>query len=118
MKLLLDQNLSPHLCDRLRDVWADLVHVRTVGLATADDPVVWEYARQHDLIIVSKDGDFSGRAFLFGAPPKVIWVAVGNCSTRQIEQLLCRRRAQVEDFAASEDATLLVLELSAVDQVG
>ena len=84
MKLLFGQNLSHHLCDRLRDVWADLVHVRSVGLATADDPVVWNYA-QHGQIIISKDGDFSSRAFLFGAPPKVISVAVGNCSTQQIE---------------------------------
>ena len=71
MKLLLDQNLSPRLCDRLRDVWPEVVHVRAVGLAAADDSAVWAYARQHDFAIVSKDGDFSGRASLFGAPPKV-----------------------------------------------
>lgn len=110
MRLLFDQNLSHHLCDRLRDVWADLVHVRSVGLATADDPVVWDYAQQHGQIIISKDGDFSSRAFLVGAPPKVIWGAAGNCSTQQIEPLLRRRRAQIDDFAADEDVALLVLE--------
>ena len=46
MKLLLDQNLSPQLCDRLRDIWTDVVHVRAVGLAAADDSAVWAYARQ------------------------------------------------------------------------
>lgn len=81
MKLLFDQNLSPRLCDQLRDIWPELVHVRSVGLAAADDRTVWDYARDHGQIIVSKDGDFSDRAFVFGAPPKVIWVAVGNCST-------------------------------------
>jgi len=91
-------------------MWADLIHVRTVGLATADDSVVWEYARHHEMIIVSKDGDFSSRAFLYGAPPKVIWVLVGNCSTREVEQLLRREREQVETFAASEGAALLVIE--------
>ena len=112
MKLLFDQNLSPRLCDLLFDVCTDLVHVRTVGLATADDSVVWEYARQHDLIIVSKDGDFSSRAFLYGAPPKVVWILVGNCSTRDIEQLLRGQRDQLEAFAANEDAALLVVEES------
>ncbi len=110
MKLLFDQNLSPRLCDRLRDVWADLVHVRAVGLATADDSVVWEYARQHDLIVVSKDSDFSGRAFLYGAPPKVVWMVVGNCSSGEIEQLLRGKRDQVEAFAADAVAALLVIE--------
>ena len=46
MKLLLDENLSPRLCDHLRDIWTDVVHVRAVGLATADDSAVWAYARQ------------------------------------------------------------------------
>ena len=72
MKLLPDQNLSSRLCDRLRDIWTDVVHVRAVGLGTADDSAVWAHARQHDFTIVSKDGDFSGRSSLYGAPPKVI----------------------------------------------
>lgn len=109
MKLLFDQNLSPDLCVRLRDVWADLVHVRMVDLATADDATVWDYARQHDRIIVSKDGDFSSRAFLYGAPPKVIWIATGNTSTDEIEELLRNGRAQIEGFEDNEDASLLVL---------
>jgi hypothetical protein len=64
-ELLFDQNLSPRLCDRLRDIWTDVVHVRAVGLAAADDAAVWAYARQHGFTIVSKDGDFSGRSSLF-----------------------------------------------------
>ncbi|MCY3846824.1 MAG: DUF5615 family PIN-like protein, partial [Acidobacteria bacterium] len=55
MKLLLDQNLSPRLCDRLRDVWTEVVHVRAVGLAAADDSALWTYAEQHGFTIVSKD---------------------------------------------------------------
>lgn len=111
MKLLLDQNLSHQLCHRLRDVWADVVHVRTVGLESADDSVVWEYAREHDRTIVSKDGDFNSRAFLLGAPPKVIWVAVGNCSTDRIEHVLRGRSREIEQFALSGEA-VFVIELS------
>ena len=55
-------------------------------MATADDSAVWAYARQHGFTIVSKDGDFSGRSSLYGAPPKVIWLTVGNCSTGEIQQ--------------------------------
>ncbi len=109
MKLLLDQNLSPRLCDRLRDVWTEVVHVRAVGLAAADDSAVWAYARLHGFTIVSKDGDFSGRSSLFGAP-KVIWLALGNCSTSDIERRLRRHRQEIETFITEPDATLLVIE--------
>lgn len=110
MKLLLDQNLSPRLCDRLRDVWTEVVHVRAVGLAAADDSAVWAYARRHGFTIVSKDGDFSGRSFLFGAPPKVIWLVLGNCSTSEIERRLRGHRQEIETFIAEPDTTLLVIE--------
>ena len=109
MKLLFDQNLSPRLCDRLRDIWTDLVHVRTVGLATADDSVLWTYARRHDFTIVSKDGDFNSRASLYGSPPKVIWLTVGNCSTDEIERRLRGHREQIELFGAEPDTALLLI---------
>ena len=110
MKLLFDQNLSPRLCERLRDIWIDLVHVRTVGLATADDSVVWTYARQHGFVIVTKDGDFGGFSSLYGPPPKVIWLTVGNCSTDAIERQLRGDREKIEVFAAEPDTALLVCQ--------
>ena len=110
MKLLLDQNLSPRLCDRLHDIWTDVAHVRAVGLAAADDSAIWAYARQHGFTIVSKDGDFSGRSSLYGAPPKVIWLALGNCSTGEIGRRLRSHRDEIEAFASEPDTTLLVIE--------
>ncbi len=88
----------------------EVVHVRAVGLAAADDSVVWEYARQHGFTIVSKDADFSGRSSLYGAPPKVIWLALGNCSTSEIERRLRGHRQEIETFATQPEATLLVIE--------
>ena len=114
MKLLFDQNLSPRLCERLRDLWTGLSHVRSVGLAAADDQIVWEYAAKHDLTIVSKDGDFSNRAFLYGAPPEVVWIRVGNCSSSDIEAVFRERRDQLEAFAGSDDAALLIIDRRAL----
>ncbi len=88
MKLLFDQNLSPHLVTRLADLYPDAVHVSGVGLDTADDSTVWNYARTNDCIIVSKDVDFSEMSLLLGFPPKVIWIQRGNCSTQEIENVL------------------------------
>lgn len=110
MKLLFDQNLSPRLCHRLRDIWTDAVHVRELGLAAADDADVWAYAQAHGFAIVSKDGDFSARSFLYGGPPKVIWLAVGNCSTDDVERYLRVHRAEIEAFADAPEETVLVIE--------
>jgi predicted nuclease of predicted toxin-antitoxin system len=45
--------------------------VRDVGLSTASDAAVWQYAAQHGFTIVTKDADFDQRSFLFSHPPKV-----------------------------------------------
>lgn len=72
MNLLIDQNLSHRLCDRLVDLGITIVHVRNVGLAAADDSQVWDPAAERDFIIVSKDGDFNNRSFLYGPPPNSV----------------------------------------------
>ena len=58
MKLLLDQNISYKLVNRLADVYPESKHVRQVGLGEADDLTVWDYAKDNDFVIVSKDEDF------------------------------------------------------------
>lgn len=110
MKLLLDQNLSPRLCQLLSDFHATVAHVRHAGLQAADDAAIWDYALGQDFMIVTKDSDFNGRALLFGPPPKVVSIRRGNCSTRDVEQLLRSSFAAISDFAADPSAALLVLE--------
>src|SRR5687767_130147 len=88
MKFLFDENLSPKLVLLLADLFPDSLHVRDVGLKAADDPVVWEYAKDNNLMLVSKDSDMHQRSFVFGPPPKVVWVRLGNCSTSDVVALL------------------------------
>lgn len=59
MKLLFDQNLSPHLPRRLADIYAESVHVRVVGLRDASDAEIWQYAKAEGYTIVSKRFRFS-----------------------------------------------------------
>ena len=90
MRFLFDQNLSPKLVLLLADQFPNSMHVRDVGLEAADDQSVWNYAGSQGLVIVSKDSDMHQRSFLFGAPPKVVWVRLGNCSTSDVADLLRR----------------------------
>lgn len=109
MKLLFDENLSPRLCAALADLFAGSVHVREVGLKAADDAQVWSYAAAHDFAVITKDADFRQRSFLLGHPPKVIWVRVGNCSTKMIEALLRRHVVEVAAFLDDEQKSFLAL---------
>ena len=99
MKLLFDQNLSPRLPVLLGDLYEGSVHVRDVGLLEADDAILWEYAKRNNFIITTKDSDFQARSLLYGGPPKVIWLAVGNCTVQFIEGLLRKHSATLHTFA-------------------
>lgn len=109
MKLLFDENLSHKLVQLLADVFPNSVHVREVGLKAADDPVVWEYAKNNDLIIVSKDSDMHQRSFVFGYPPKVMWVRLGNCSTSDVETVLRVNLTAIKAFYEDDYASFLSL---------
>ena len=54
MKLLLGQNRSHILAGNLADVFPGSAHVRDFGLQSADDQVVWDFARDREYTIVSK----------------------------------------------------------------
>ena len=109
MKLLLDQNLSYRLVSRLVDVWPETSHVSFVGLASASDNVVWDYARANGYVIVSKDSDFNERSVLYGTPPKVLWLRVRNSTTDRVEATLRAHLTEIQAFV--DDPILGVLEL-------
>lgn len=109
MRLLFDQNLSHRLVSLLADIFPDSQHGRNVGLKEAEDAVIWDYARREGFVIVSKDTDFHQRSFLFGPPPKVIWVRLGNCSTRDVADLLRKYVNDIERFHHDPVEALLVL---------
>ena len=75
----------------------------SIGLHTRDDAYIWEYARDQDLTIVSKDTDFRHRSASYGQPPKVIWIGLGNCTTCQ------QRHTEVLEFSTNVDGALLAL---------
>ncbi len=109
MRLLFDENLSHKLVWLLTDLFPNSIHVRDVGLKAADDPLVWDYAKSNDLIIISKDSDMHQRSFVFGYPPKVVWVRLGNCSTSDVEKLLRINFIFIKTFYEDDYASFLSL---------
>jgi predicted nuclease of predicted toxin-antitoxin system len=109
VKLLFDQNLSYRLVKALASEFPDSAHVRHVGLEKTPDGPVWEYAKANGFVIVSKASDFHQRSFVFGHPPKVVWIRRGNCSTSVIETILREHRDDILQFAESEQGSFLAL---------
>lgn len=109
MKLLFDENLSHRLVAELADIYPGSVNVRDIDLAGASDEAVWAYARDNGFAVVSKDTDFYQRAVTYGAPPKVIWLRVGNAPTGVAEELLRVRHETVRACARDGEAAFLTL---------
>lgn len=109
MKLLFDQNLSPRLVDLLRDVHPGSSHVSLIGLERARDEEVWAYALENGYTIGKGDADFEELSQLRGSPPLVIWLRLGNRTTRQIEAVLRSHHEAIAALEADPDAGVLVL---------
>ena len=108
-RLLFDEPLSEALCEALGDIFPGCLHIRLLGQGGTADAKVWDLARQHGCLVVSKDEDFHRLALLRGAPPKFIWIRLGNCTTDDVAQLLRRRHADVIRFSEQDEATVLEL---------
>ena len=109
VKLLFDQNLSPKLVRRLFDLYPNSDHLDLLGLGTADDILVWEHARSNNFVVVTKDADFADLSVWRGFPPKVVWIRRGNCSTANIEEILRKHNAEIEDLSTDVASGVLTL---------
>ena len=109
MRLLFDQNLSRYLVHQLAGEFPDSQHVIEVGLDTATDREIWDFAGAQGFVIVSKDSDFRQLAFLLGPPPKAIWLRMGNVSTVDIYNALRDHQQAIHHFNESAEEALLVL---------
>ena len=70
----------------LQDLFPGALHVRLLGMAEADDLAIWNYAKTHNLVIVTQDSDYADWNKLRGAPPKIVWLRCGNASVDQIHR--------------------------------
>jgi len=110
MRLLFDQNLSHRLLSALEDLFPSSLHIRFLGLAEADDLSIWNYAKDHQLIIVTQDSDYSDWNKLRGAPPKIIWLRCRNASVDQIHSKI-RTAADRVSLLDHPDAGVEVVEI-------
>ncbi len=104
MKLLLDANLSHRLTTKLLSHFEACYHVDYIDLQLpAQDIEIWNFAKQHDLIIVTNDSDFYYLLNQKGFPPKIILLKTGNQSNNFIESLLIKHAVDINDLKESKE---------------
>ncbi|MDH5553319.1 MAG: DUF5615 family PIN-like protein [Nitrosomonas sp.] len=109
MKLLLDQNLSRRLVPPLEASYPGSTQVALAGLESATDLDIWQFAKTHGFVIVTKDADFEEISILKGTPPKVIWIRTGNAQNQAILNILLRNKIQIDNVLSQEEIGCLEL---------
>ena len=71
--------------------------------------MVWAFAAAGGYAVASKDSDFEQRALLYGHPPKVVWLRVGNCTTAAVAALLRLRLQDLLAFEGDPAASILAV---------
>lgn len=90
-------------------IFPDSMHARDCGLRGQSDEDVWEYVRTNGITIISKDSDFQQRSLLYGYPPKVVWLRIGNCSRQQLVDLIAFHENEIHGFDEDQDEAVLIL---------
>ena len=102
MKLLLDENLSRRLVPFLQQSYPESSQVVLLGLEAATDIAIWEYAKTHGYVIVSRDVDFLDLSLLKGAPPKLIHLRTPNLSRASALNMLISNQLLIEQVLLAE----------------
>lgn len=88
MRLLFDQNISYRITKIISKTFPEAKHVSQVGLQDSTDMGIWEYAKLNDYTIVTFDSDYYDLSIVKGCPPKIIWLRIGNATTKNIARIL------------------------------
>jgi len=109
MKLLFDQNISHKIIALLPEQFVDSSSVKGEGLYNFSDKEIWEFAKKEAFTIVTQDSDFYDLNTLFGFPPKIIWIRVGNLRTNALLDILVKYQNDI--FKFMEDDKLGCFEI-------
>jgi predicted nuclease of predicted toxin-antitoxin system len=97
--LLIDENLPAGLAIVLGE---NCKHASDIATQPSDD-ALWNYARENDRVILTKDADFFDKLMIEGPPPKVVWLRNGNLKRADLEALLSQAWPKIRELLARAD---------------
>lgn len=107
MNLLFDQNVSYRIIKLISELFPGARQVRELQLENATDLEIWTYAKSNHYCIVTFDADFIDISNLKGHPPKVIWLRLGNTSTKFIAEKILEDHQIIREFIRNDEDAFL-----------
>ena len=95
MRFLIDAQSPPALVRWQEGRGHQAEHVADRGLASASDREIWDLAYSIESVIVTKDEDFVSMQTLNPKGPAVIWIRIGNTTSKV---LLANRERSIDDI--------------------
>jgi predicted nuclease of predicted toxin-antitoxin system len=88
-----DAHLSPAIATWISSTFEiEAVALRDLGLRDAEDPEIFEAAKNQRAIVITKDitkdSDFVDLVERLGSPPQIIWLTCGNTSNVRLREIL------------------------------
>jgi len=112
VKFLLDAHLPPVLGRVMAREGYEVTHVAQLEMKGATDPDIWQYAKSHGYVVISKDEDFMRYRRDTDANPRFIWVRTGNCKNRELIETLIKHLPAVIEFLDSGNAMVEIFRQS------
>ena len=114
MRFLIDENLSPRLCEHLATSADSAEHVHARLTVGASDQEIFNHAVEHDLVIVTADTDFGTllAAHRVGKPSVVLVRELLSLTVAEQGVMLAANLDQVRD--ALTDGAIVVFSLNAI----
>ena len=98
MRLLFDQNISLRAIKKISGLFPLARQVRELQLENSSDRRIWEYAKDLNYTIVTFDADFYDLVTLYGHPPKVIWLRLGNTVNLNLVKVFENHAEIIKEF--------------------
>jgi predicted nuclease of predicted toxin-antitoxin system len=110
-RYLIDANLPYYF-----GLWnnPDFIHIKDLN-DTWSDEIIWKYALDNKLTVITKDADFSIKVLYKGAPPKVIHLKFGNLKIKELHNLISRNWAAIESLLL--DNNLINVYLDRIESI-
>jgi predicted nuclease of predicted toxin-antitoxin system len=103
VRFIVDAQLPPALARMLVELGHEAQHAVDLNFQAVDDSVIWDFAIQHNAVLLTKDEDFPHRFHQSTRTPVVVWLRVRNVSRRGLLSWFCPLLPQIIKLVGEEN---------------
>lgn len=106
MRFLVDAQLPPALARLLAEHDHHAEHVIDIAPGDTPDAVLWQYALDHEAVIITKDEDFVDLVARSRVSPAIVWVRAGNTTRRALLEWFLPRLDTIIEMVEAGDTLI------------